>query len=206
MYKKNHKQLAEYKKTLKLSIIQREVLVGTLLGDASISKQKTKLYNVKLEQEFKNSDYIIHLYNIFKDWVGTEPKIRFIKGKDKFKEGQSIWFRTYRHSSFLFYYNIFYGGYNKRVPKNIKKLFTAVSLSYWFMDDGSKARDSYNLNTQGFNFSDQKRLIKLLNSFDLDARIYRDRNYYLINIRNINKFNELVNPHILDSMKYKLHK
>ena len=74
------------------------------------------------------------------------------------------------------------------------------------MDDGSKARDSYNLNTQGFNFSDQKRLIKLLNSFDLDARIYRDRNYYLINIRNINKFNELVNPHILDSMKYKLHK
>jgi hypothetical protein len=74
------------------------------------------------------------------------------------------------------------------------------------MDDGSKMKNSYNLNTQTFNFIDQKKLIKLLNKLDLDAKIYKDRDYYLINIKNISKFNELVNPYILDCMKYKLHK
>ena len=33
-------KLIEYKKTLKLNAIQKEILVGTLLGDATIAKTK----------------------------------------------------------------------------------------------------------------------------------------------------------------------
>jgi hypothetical protein len=201
-----HKELIEYKKTLILNEMQREILIGTLLGNATISKQKTKSYNIKFEQGLIHKEYLKHLYSLFKNWVGTEPKRRYIKKNKKFKERQFIWFRTYRHSSFIFYYNIFYGGKIKKVPRNIYKLFTLRSLAYWFMDDGSKAKNSYSLNTQAFKFTDQKKLIKLLNNFKLDARIYKDRNYYYISIRNVNKFNELISPYILDCMKYKLHK
>ena len=65
--KKNGRLLEAYKKTLKLTDLQRDIIIGTLLGDSSIAKQKTKSYNIKFEQKLENKEYIIHLFLIFKD-------------------------------------------------------------------------------------------------------------------------------------------
>jgi hypothetical protein len=73
------------------------------------------------------------------------------------------------------------------------------------MDDGSKEKIGYKLSTHAFIFSDQKKLIRALNKYKLNALIYRDREYYFIHIKNVKNFNELVSPYILDIMKYKLH-
>lgn len=44
------------KENLKLSELQHEVLVGTLLGDATIPKQSgLRTHNVKFEQKFANA-------------------------------------------------------------------------------------------------------------------------------------------------------
>ena len=74
------KVLINYKKTLKLTKIQREIIIGTLLGDSSIPQQKSKSYNIKFDQSIKNKEYIDHLYIIFKNFVGTQLKIRNKKG------------------------------------------------------------------------------------------------------------------------------
>ena len=74
------------------------------------------------------------------------------------------------------------------------------------MNDGAKKNRYYALNTQAFKLNDQKKLMIYLNKLELDVKIYKDKIYYYIAIKNINKFNELVNPYILDCMKYKLHK
>ena len=109
-----------------LSKIQKEILIGTLLGDASMQAMKgNQQSNVKFEQKIGQLDYINHLYEIFKDWVGTPPTIRNIKGGGA-KDRQSVWFRTYRHPSFTFYKNIFYkkdnqGKQYKVVPKLIRR-------------------------------------------------------------------------------------
>ena len=72
-----------YKSSLKLTEIQREIIIGTLLGDATIPKQKKgNNYNIKFEQTLKNEEYIHHLYYIFSIFVGTGPKIRNIKSSD----------------------------------------------------------------------------------------------------------------------------
>lgn len=199
-------KLVGYKKTLILSKIQKEVLIGTLLGDATIVKQKTKSYNVKFEQSLKHQEYIYHLFEIFKDWVGTGPQIRNILKNGNILDRKSIWFRTYRHISFLFYYNIFYNNGKKRVPLILNRIITERVLAYWFMDDGCKSKNGYHLNTQGFEFFEQKKLVNILNKkYDLDARIYKDRKYYFICIYNYKKFYDLINPYILESMRYKLH-
>jgi hypothetical protein len=58
--------LIVYKKNLKFNKLQKQVLIGTLLGDASISKQYGKSsYNIKFEQKYDNKAYIDHLYFIF---------------------------------------------------------------------------------------------------------------------------------------------
>jgi len=66
----NSKKLINFKKTLKLSDVQREVLIGTLLGDASMPKKNKNalgFFNpyVKFEQKIASMEYINHLYDLF---------------------------------------------------------------------------------------------------------------------------------------------
>jgi hypothetical protein len=213
-------KLIEYKKTLSLNAIQKEILVGTLLGDATIAKNKTVAFNVKFEQKLANENYINHLYEIFEPYVGTPPKVRTITGGGA-KDRKSIWFRTYRHIDFKFYYDFFYRKDNatdfrkKRVPKLIHKFLTPRALAYWFMDDGSysyqksknKKQKVYYFNTQSFCYEDIKILKKALKfNFNFDTNIYRDRTYYLLYIQPQSKddFMNLIKSFILEIFHYKL--
>ena len=209
--KKNYKgkELEAYKETLKLTDIQREILIGVLLGDASISLKDGKpVYSVKFEQAIVNKEYIHHLYSIFEPFAGQIP----LEYKDK-----SIWFRTYRHVCFKYYYDTFYFGVNnkKKVPKNIAKLLTARSLAYWYMDDGSMdqvAVDRYVqicLHTQGFDLSDNELLRDALKEkFGIKASVHRDKTYYKLYItaESMLVFVDLVKPYILFCFEYKLPK
>ncbi len=216
-------KLIEYKKTLKLNTIQKEILVGTLLGDATIAKTKRIALNVKFEQKLANREYVNHLYEIFEPYVGTPPKIRNITGGGA-KDRQSIWFRTYRHIDFKFYYDLFYIKSStdlrkKRVPKLIHKFLTPRALAYWFMDDGSyyynKSKTNqqkvYYFNTQSFSYEDIKILKKALKfNFNLDTNIYKDqrkdRRYYLLYIQPQSKddFVNLIKSFIIETFDYKL--
>lgn len=209
------KSLIDYKESLKLTDIQKEVLIGTLLGDASICKQKKKNgYNVKFEQVARQQDYVWHLYELFLPFVGTHPKIRAITGGNA-KDRESSWFRTYRHVAFKFYYDFFYpintqdlSQRKKKVPKTIHKVLTPRAVAYWFMDDGTlnKTKKTYCFNTQSFSYSDILILKKALKSlFNLDTNICRDRTYYLLYIQphcNL-VFEELISPYIVKSFQYK---
>jgi hypothetical protein len=63
------KQLTEYKDKLQqkgFTQIQKDVLFGTLLGDASMQAMKgNQKSNIKFEQKVDNKDYIFHLYEMF---------------------------------------------------------------------------------------------------------------------------------------------
>jgi hypothetical protein len=64
-----------------LSALQKEVLFGTLLGDASMQAMKgNQQSNVKFEQKLASEEYVDHLYSIFHEWVGTPPQTREITG------------------------------------------------------------------------------------------------------------------------------
>ena len=116
--------------------MQREVIVGTLLGDASIplDRGKSKL-RVQFAQTIASADYIQHLYDLFKDVVGTPPRVYNIRGGGA-RDRQSIWFKTYSHPEFKFYDEIFYPIHEykgcsrkKRVHENIHELLTPKGVS-----------------------------------------------------------------------------
>ena len=89
------KQLIDYKNKLELTSEQKEVLIGTLLGDSSMSIRSDKPhYSVKFEQGEAHKDYVDHLYQIFEPYTGSPPSMRFIDSK---KTRRAYWFRTYRH-------------------------------------------------------------------------------------------------------------
>lgn len=206
--------LIDYKQTLNLTLEQKQVLIGVLLGDASALKPKGKInVHIQFEQTSKQQTYIDHLYELFKPFVGTGPRLRHIKGGGA-NPRTSFWFRTYNHNVFEFYYNAFYKHCDKTkktkkmVPKTIHKLLTCRGLAYWFMDDGSNRKNlHYYFNTQSFSYNDVKVLgYALKYNFDLDTAIYKDRSYSLLYIKKSsnNRFANIIKPYVLPSFYYKI--
>ncbi len=216
-------ELDQYKKSLKLNDEQREVLIGTLLGDASMSLRKGKPhYSVKFEQKAERQVYINHLYDIFEPYVGAPPAPRFIQNNNSIsgenfenKIIKSYWFRTYEHKSLIFYYNFFYkikdGKKVKVVPKTIHKFLTARALAYWFMDDGTfnwnGNTKSYLFSTQGFQKFECQRLCEALKvNFQISASVHKDKDNWRIYIlaKSSNLFMDLIRPYVHSNFYSKL--
>lgn len=197
------KEIEVYKKKLKLRRIQREVLVGILLGDAHLETQnRGRTYRLKIEQSFKHRNYVEHLYEIFKAWVLTPPKIKM--------HNRKIYFQTVSHGAFRFYAHQFYRDKKKKVPKLVHRWLTPRAVAYWFMDDGSiKSRQSKGVifNTQGFSRDDVKRLIDVLSEkFGLESKLRKQKEGFQIYVsgKSYEKFCKIVLPYIIEDMKYKI--
>lgn len=208
------KELEYYKKVLQLTDVQKEVLIGTLLGDASMSLRDGRPhYSVKFEQGAANAAYIEHLYQIFEQFTGSPPKYRFIDNEQK---RRALWFRTYRHDQLIFYWNLFYRTSKtskvrkvKIVPINISKFLTPRAVAYWFMDDGNLTSNfrSFVLNTQGFEKHESKILCEVLRkNFNIIASVNKDKEKWRIYIwqESAETFRTLVKPYVLDCFAYKL--
>jgi hypothetical protein len=199
------RELEEKKSSLKLTPLQRDVLVGVLLGDAHLETQNHgRTYRIKFEYSSKHRAYLDHLYEIFHNWALTPPQEKNDATHD------NVWFQTVSHGAFRFYACQFYRGGKKCVPKNIHRFLTNRNLAYWFMDDGSaKSQQSKAVifNTQGFERNDVRRLIAALQRrFDLNASERRQREGWQIYISgsSFERFRSIVDPYILESMRYKI--
>lgn len=221
------KLLSKYKKTLKLSSLQRQTLVGLLLGDGCLETQNNgRTYRLLISQSEQHALYCDHLYSIFSKWVLTPPQIS--KRSNGLKRKM---FKTISHSSFRFYGQQFYENLalvlqpnaetglkkrRKKLPKLIHRWLCARSLAYWFMDDGScKSATSFGvvLNTHNFKLCEVQTLCQILtNRWNLQCWPRKQKNkfykkvYYQIYIsgQSFKQFLKIIEPYLIDSMRYKL--
>ena len=219
------KLLSDYKKTLKLSSLQKQTLIGILLGDGCLETQNNgRTYRLLIAQSEQHAFYCDHLYSLFSKWVLTPPKISTHSNGLKVKK-----FKTISHSSFRFYGQQFYENLalarfaspglkiqkrRKKLPKLIHRWLSARSLAYWFMDDGSwKSATSFGviLNTQNFKLCEVQTLCQILtHRWNLQCWPRKQKNklkvYYQIYIsgRSFKQFLKIIEPYLIDSMRYKL--
>ena len=183
-----------------VSKLQKEVLIGLILGDAHLEKSLNGFsYRIKIEQSEKKEEYIYHLYSIFKDWTASAPK----------KNRNNIYFQSRYSNTLLFYGNQFYKNKKKIVPKIIYKFLTPISIAYWYMDDGSiKSKQSKGVffNTQGFSYKETTLLSNVLKKkFKLETSLRKQKKGYQIYVSGYSYeilFN-LIYPYLIESMKYK---
>jgi hypothetical protein len=197
-----------YKTTLRLSDVQREILVGVLLGDACLETQNAgRSYRLKIEQGIAHAEYVQHLYSVLRDWVLSPPRSK--QGQTKGVTTLNLAFQTVSHTELSTYGELFYGGRRKIVPENIGELLTARGLAYWFMDDGSmKSKESKGVlfDTQAFSSDDVNRLVEVLKRFGLLAQTRRQSDGIQIYVSGASyePFVELVNPYVIEAMRYKV--
>ena len=204
------KDIENYKKTLALTQQQREIIIGTLLGDAHLeSRYKGNTFSLMIEHSIKQKEYAEWKYKSLHNWVRTPPRIK----KQMVNEVvyYKCCFRTLASGSLRFYHQQFYRGKKKIVPQLIGRLLTPRALAVWFMDDGSiksKHHRARIINTQGFDKKDVERLIGVLQSkFQIMAKLRRQKEGYQIYLlsETIDQFVDTVRKYIIPSMAYKLN-
>lgn len=113
-------------KERKLTEIQKEVLVGILLGDAHLEEPS----RLKVEQGDKHRAYIEHLFEVFRDFIkASQVRARPVQIGERL---HTNWcFQTIHHSSFHFYLQQFYKEKKKKVPADIYQ--TEAVLAPWLI-------------------------------------------------------------------------
>jgi LAGLIDADG DNA endonuclease family len=200
------------KSELALTQQLQEVLFGCMLGDLHAEKPSPK-HNTRLQfkQGLPNALYLMHLFCLMQTYCGSAPiwLSWFDNRPNKLKIYHSIKFQTLSLPCFNFFRELFYNLEGiKVVPVNIGDHFTAVSLAYWYIDDGYKGVQGYYLCTESFSANDISVLLDMLRiKFGLQCGIHNTTNGARIYIQTVSvgKFNKWVAPYIIESFKYKLH-
>ncbi len=194
---------------LKLTDRQREIIVGTILGDGHLETQtEGRTYRLRIMHAASQQKYIEWLYRELSTVAASslhEKKI-VVNGK----EYRAYWFDTLNSSSLRFYAHQFYPQGKKRIPKTIARLLTPLALAVWYMDNGSiKSHETRGriLNTQGFQKEDVECLIEALQKkFNIHSRLRKQKEGFQIFIpsEEYDALVKILEPHFIPSMKYKL--
>ena len=99
----------------------KQVIIGICLGDLCITK-RGKNPILQFAQGSINEAYILHLYDLFKDYCGTPPKVYESKlDKRTNLIYSSIRFKTLSLSCFSYYHDLFYVNGVKSIPLDINE-------------------------------------------------------------------------------------
>lgn len=201
----NTRLLKEKKSLLKLNKLQKDLIIGTILGDGClITSRSGKAARLQVRQKAKYYKYVFWKYEFFKDWITTKPRY------DRFND--SAVFRTISHPDLMEIKCLFYKGNVKMIPNNIKDLLkNPLSLAIWFMDDGNGDREypCLKLSTYAFQEIGNKRLqISLKENFGLGSKIVdSSKGYYLYFPKDhALKLYKLIKMYIIPCMEYKFVK
>lgn len=193
-------------KAIKLSDFQKQVLIGTVLGDGHLNNNGGINTRFVLAHSPKQKELSENIFNIFKN-LNAVLEYRKTKKLDirnnKFYE--LYWVRIPANPCLNIYYNSFYKNKKKRIPFDLFYNFTEVSLAYLFMDDGSKTTSGYIISTNCFTTEDINKFKDFLyNKWGLETSVFKNNQIY-IKANSVKLFNYLISPYILNCCKYKLH-
>ena len=180
---------------------QKALIIGTILGDGylRIIPRRNNAF-LEVNHSINQKDYVDWKYRILKSIVKSGPRLR--KGN-----GHRIACRFYTRSmsEITQLFRTFYQNGKKVIPENLN--LEPLGLAVWFMDDGSRSRNSLYINSQQFNLGDQIKLQKLLlDRFGIRSTLNKDKIYQRIRIvtEDAKKLCDLIRDFVPKSMKYKL--
>jgi len=190
-----------------LNSIQHDLIVGSVLGDASIRERETNC-KFRVTHSKKQKDYLEWKYILLKEFVrtGIKWRKRIINGRQL----ETSQFDTNTHYVFNYYRRLFYENGKKTVTRKILNLLNPRSLAIWICDDGSYSRNHgyIVLCTNSFSLKEHKIMKKYFEEiWNLSPTIgFRDNKYYYLRFRveDTKKLISMIKPFILETMRYKI--
>ena len=205
----------------KLNIRQKNLIIGTLLGDGNLQTETNgRTWRYRAIDGVENEEYLKHKYNILKNICKSPPSYGEVFDYKIDKVYRRLYFNSQIDNCFRFYANLFYENINGRfikvIPKKIEKWLNSEVIAYLYMDDGSLKwlgkSNAMRICTEKFSLRCVKRLQKAINNkFKINLTLIKVKKnnivvgYRLyINEKNSRVFRELIEPYLIESMKYKV--
>ena len=111
------------RKDIQLTNIQKETLIGSLLGDGSLAKRiNNRNTRLQIRMSKAHEKELWHLYSIFHNLVQTAPKLSITINSKNMKEYEVLSFMTLSYPCLNEYRELFYCNNVKIVPENIQEL------------------------------------------------------------------------------------
>ena len=186
-----------------------ECLIGSLLGDAHMEKRGDRI-RFKIEQTNRNVEYLMwfHKFLSVRGYCSIIKPVLFKRIRAHNKVYYGYKFNSFTFSSLNWLYDAFYINRIKYLPIDVLyEYLTPIRLAIWFMDDGSRTRSGFKIATNCFNRLELHELCLLLkNKYNLECSTHKDKDQFTIYIKTKSAltFVNLVEPHIINSIKYKL--
>ncbi|MCA2815949.1 MAG: hypothetical protein IM459_04150 [Microcystis sp. M085S1] len=202
---------------------QKDLIFGTLLGDANLQTENGgRTWRYRALHKHEHKDYLYHKYEILKSLCSSPPTYGEVIDSRTKKTYKRNYFNTTQHASLNFFANMFYkydsvtNTWVKDVPLNVEKFLTPTALAYFYMDDGAlkwlNHSNGMRICTESFSKEGVIRLQKALKIlFNVETTLTQKglqngTTGYRISIpeKSSANFREVIKPHLVDCMKYKV--
>lgn len=191
-----------------LSSRQREIIIGSLLGDGRLERRSRKITaRFRVHHSWDQRAYVDWKYQELKNIVSTSPKKITWYDEKRDIRNVAYYFHTLTLKALGELHTMFYRKDEKRVPEEIVDFLTPLVLAVWIMDDGNYSKESLVLNTHSFPEKDERILQKgLKRKYGVTTSRIKDRDAYKIRVASYSwpKLRSVVEPYIIPEMKYKL--
>jgi LAGLIDADG DNA endonuclease family len=206
-----------------LNIAQKDLILGTLLGDGNLQTSSNgKTWRYRALHNSDHEAYIIHKWSILSSLCNKPPIFAEVWDERTQKVYKRLYFNTRVDKCFDGYASLFYTFNNQKkcwekdVPINLSQYVTPRAIAYWYMDDGSLKwkghSNAMRICTESFSPQGVDRLRNvLLDKFDIPTTRTKETKKdgsigWRISIpeKYSSKFRYLIEPYLVDCMKYKV--
>jgi transposase len=204
------------KNAVSLTHDQKQLILGSLLGDAHLSNREHNGCSEQLEFGITHGEpqieYIRHCAKILGSNISEN-----VQGNDSFGAGNRIYKLSYFNKyELLKIASVVLINGRKSITNAWMKEIDSLALAYWFMDDGSstysnnKKTVTIKFATQSFNKEEHDILRNKLLDFGVYTTIQKAANGTNMNLyirqKSVNKFMDIIEPHVLPivCMNYKI--
>ncbi len=190
-----------------LNSIQHDLIVGSVLGDASIRQREVNC-NFRITHSKKQRVYLEWKYNLLKEFtkLGILSRKKEIQGKKL----EVVYFDTNTHYVFNYYRRSFYKNGRKAITKEVLSLLNPRSLAIWICDDGCYAgkQDYIMLSTHCFTLEEHKLMKQYFEEvWSVSPTIgFQDNKYYYLRfkVKDTKRLISIIKPFIPKGMEYKI--
>ena len=196
-----------------LSLSQKQIIMGGLLGDSSFNKKRNVVAFAQCEKQY---EYLKWKYDNFQ----LNSKIGSVYSTFNNNKYLRFYFnvsKKYMNDEFLLFIkkNLYSNEGRKKISLKYLNELTPLGLAIWWMDDGniSLTKDGSNrygkFSTHCFNYEEHILIQKYFKEkYDINVRIKKEKNYYFIkmNTTELKKFIKLIYTYVCEipSMIYKI--
>lgn len=177
-----------------LTPLEREVVQACLLGDGTLTKSG-RHYRLRTEHKMGHVPYV--------RWKFEFLKRLCISDVQTIAAHQSVRFGTVGHPEMTQLRHLWYRP-RKSVPSNL--VLTPLMVAIWFMDDGTRHRDTVDFSVHSFSNECLEILRHQLSFYKIETTINSDAKgarLYVLK-KSYPSFERLIRPLVIECMEYKL--